>query len=60
VIKAPKDVESRIKVLQAEESAIEDQTTHHGFRDASRRNRIEEQLDELDETMRRDGTKDQL
>ena len=60
MIKAAKDVEKKIKVLQAEKSVTEDQTTHHGFRDASRRNRIEEQLDELDETMRRDGTKDQL
>lgn len=54
-----KDVEKQIKILQAEESVIEDQTTHHGFRDASRRNRIEEQLDELDETLRRDRTMNQ-
>lgn len=60
MIKAAKDIEKKIKVLQAEKSVIEDQTTHHGFRDASRRNRIEEQLDELDETLRRDGTMDHL
>jgi hypothetical protein len=50
------DVANRINTLQAEESAIEDRETHVGFRDASRRNRIEEQLDALHEAVRKNNT----
>jgi hypothetical protein len=48
------DIENRIEALQSEESAIENRKTHQGFRDASRRNRIEEKLDVLHETLRRE------
>jgi hypothetical protein len=42
----------QIKVLEAEESILENKTTHKGFRDASRRNRIQEQLEVLHEAAR--------
>lgn len=47
------DIEKKIGALEAEESAIESKTSHLGFRDASRRNRIAEQLDVLHANLRR-------
>ncbi|SNS71657.1 hypothetical protein SAMN05421770_10247 [Granulicella rosea] len=48
------DREKKIDDLQAEESIIESRSTHQGFRDASRRNRIEEEVNALEEASRRD------
>jgi len=48
-----KVVETEVESLQAEQSVIEDRSQHDGFRDASRRNRIQEQLGALDDEQRR-------
>lgn len=48
-----KVVETEVESLQAEQSVIEDRSQHNGFRDASRRNRIQEQLGALDDAQRR-------
>ena len=48
-----KVVETEVESLQAEQSVIEDRSQHKGFRDASRRNRIQEQLGALDDAQRR-------
>ena len=47
------DIEKKIGALEAEGSAIESKTSHLGFRDASRRNRIAEQLYVLHAILRR-------
>jgi len=47
------DVEKKIGALEAEKSLIESKTSHPGFRDASRRNRIAEQVDVLQANLRR-------
>lgn len=49
------NIDEKIKVLEVEVSSIESKATHQGFWDASRRNRIEEQLEVLDEAARRGG-----
>jgi len=54
VINKPSEVERRIDDLKAAELAIENKATHQGYRDASRRNRIEEEVEALDEIQRRD------
>jgi len=46
------NTERQIEALEAEELVIESKTTHQGFRDASRRNRIEEELSVLHEGQR--------
>ncbi len=50
----PTDLEKKIDILQDEESSIESKKNHPGFRDASRRNRIEEEIEVLEESSRRD------
>lgn len=50
------NVAQHIQALEGEESMIEAKTTHQGFRDASRRNRIDEQLSVLRDTLRQDRT----
>jgi hypothetical protein len=46
--------EKMIEALEAEELRIKGKATHQGFRDASRRNRIEEELGSLQENQLRD------
>lgn len=46
------NITDQIKVLEEEKSSLENKATHQGFRDASRRNRVEEQLEVLHETVR--------
>jgi hypothetical protein len=46
------NTERQMKALEAEELVIESKTNHQGFRDASRRNRIEEELNVLQEGQR--------
>ncbi|MEO6804393.1 MAG: hypothetical protein ABI197_14235 [Granulicella sp.] len=48
----------QIKVLEAEESILENKTTHKGFRNAGCRNRIQEQLKVLHEAARHAETYD--
>lgn len=54
MIKKPSEVEKMINTLEDEEVGIESKVTHHGYRDASRRNRIEEEVDSLQEAKRHD------
>ena len=49
------NVAQHIQTLEGEGSMIEAKTTHQGFRDASRHNRIDVELSALRDTLRRTG-----
>lgn len=56
MINEASQVEKKIDALEAEELAIENKATHQGYRDASRRNRIQEEIGALHDVERRDDS----